>query len=67
VASAAAGKPGDDPLDRPRVEQTEHLGLVDRLGEAALAEHIGEVDERPGHGGDRNPVDEAPVLRVDQP
>ena len=56
VASARPGHAGHCLGDRREVEDAQHLGLVDGVGEPALIEQVGKVDERPGGCGDGNGV-----------
>ena len=43
----------------------EAIGLLESASERLLVDHLGEIKECPGDGGDRDRVDERPIRFVD--
>jgi hypothetical protein len=62
VARRAAGHPVQCRLDLVQVEPTVELRLVNGVGQASFADHLGEVDERAGDRRDGNPVEHGAVV-----
>lgn len=61
VAVAAA----QQPLDRLQVEQAKALGLLEGALELGGGENLGEIEQRAGDRGDRDPVPQGAVLGVE--
>ena len=62
MAAPAARESYKRVLDLPEIQEPEDLGLVERIGQTALGEHIGKVHDGPCGAGDRDGVDEDTVL-----
>jgi hypothetical protein len=60
--AAASITPRADVIDRPKVEQPQALGLPHRSLELMTGNDLGDVEQCPGDGGDRDPGASGPIL-----
>lgn len=55
-----------DAFQSTHLEQAEPICLLERAFQATFVADLGEVEERAGHGGDRNPVARRPFVRLNR-